>query len=432
MSNKPKTMIDKYWEQIFDKYNIIEEVKKQGLFEITSKQINEFKEARLMTKFDHRSNLPTLFDDNDLAILPISRGSYIISNFEAYHNFEQPNKIIHKVTYPSYIESIDFQNITTESFAINVAYLTGMIADFTEEEDLFPTVNGRMGSEKFDFQIYNKIFNRRQTISINKSQLEIDGGYENKNLLALIEAKNSISDDFLVRQLYYPFRLFNGKITKPVKPLFLTYSNGIFYFYEYIFEIPDNYNSLVLVKQKNYTLESEDITLDEILKIYYQNQITEEPDGIPFPQADNFKRVVNICELLIENDSLSREEITYRYDFDVRQTNYYTDACRYLGLVKKERDAIEGIRYHLTDKGKSLFKLNIKNRNLYLIKCILGKKVFSEVFRIYLSNMEIVSKTIIIDIMKSSGLYNIKSEETFKRRASTISGWINWIIDLTK
>ena len=432
MGSKPKTKNDIAWEKLFSKYNITDEVEKHGYYEIDSKKINEFREARLMTKFDHRSNLPILFEKNKLAILPITRGTYIISNFEAYHDFEKPNLEVHKVTFPGFIESIEYEHITSEAIVINTAYLTGILADFTEDEELLPTVSGRMSSEKFDFEIYNRTFKKPQSVHIESSQLEIDGGYESPTSLALIEAKNSISDDFIVRQLYYPYRLFNSKISKPIKPIFLIYSNGIYYLYEYSFQEPGNYNSLVLVKQKNYTLEKEDISLDEIVEIHNKIEITEEPTGIPFPQANNFSRVVNICELLDENETLTREEITYKYDFDIRQTNYYTDACRYLGLVRKERDQAEGIRYFLTDKGKAIIKLHVKGRNLAFTKCILEKRAFNEVFKMYLKTSRIPQKNEIVEVMKISGLYNIKSLETFERRSSTISGWIKWILSIAK
>ena len=32
--------------------------------------------------------------------------------------------------------------------------------------------------------------------------------------------------------------------------------------------------------------------------------------------------------------------------------------------------------------------------------------------------------------MKSAKLYNIDSEQTYKRRASTVISWINWILEL--
>ena len=46
------------WEKLFIKYKILEQITKAGHFEISASKINEFREARLMTKFDHKSQLP--------------------------------------------------------------------------------------------------------------------------------------------------------------------------------------------------------------------------------------------------------------------------------------------------------------------------------------------------------------------------------------
>ncbi len=58
---------DKAWEKLFDKYNILDTVNNEGIYEITASQIKEFREPRLMTKFDHRNNLPILFKNNKLS-----------------------------------------------------------------------------------------------------------------------------------------------------------------------------------------------------------------------------------------------------------------------------------------------------------------------------------------------------------------------------
>ena len=133
--------------------------------------------------------------------------------------------------------------------------------------------------------------------------------------------------------------------------MFLVYTNGIFNLYEYEFQNPDNYNSLVLVKQKNYSLEAIDINLDEILAILTRTQYVGEP-AVPFPQANSFKRVINLCELLFQGD-MTRDDITLNYAFDPRQTNYYTDAARYLGLIDKYRESGQ-VFFSLTKKGESI------------------------------------------------------------------------------
>ena len=69
------TKNDIAWEQLFDKYDILSHIEREIAVEITASQINEFREARLMTKFDHREIFQS-FSKNHLSILPISRGSY--------------------------------------------------------------------------------------------------------------------------------------------------------------------------------------------------------------------------------------------------------------------------------------------------------------------------------------------------------------------
>lgn len=413
------------WNKLFEKYKISKKVLTDGAFEITSAQINEFREARLMTKFDFKSQLPTIFSENRLSILPISRGGYILSDFETFKDFESKEPTPIKIDFPNYLESINYDNITSESTALNCAFVTGIIEDFVQDEQIAPTVSGRMSSLRFDFNI--KTQKSELNVAVNNSQIEIDGGYEGVNSLSLIEAKNSISSDFLIRQLYYPYKLWTGKISKEIKPIFLTYSNGIFHFREYVFEDPNHYNSLVLKKEKKYVIRDGVINLELIQKITNETQITAEVE-VPFPQANSFDRVINLCELLNEKGSLTREYITVNYDFDVRQTNYYTDAGRYLGLVDKLKERSE-VNYFLTDFGKRIFSLNITDRQIEFIKLIVSHRVFNRVIRSYFENSEQPNRHKIVEIMKTSNLYNINSDKTFSRRSSTILSWINWIID---
>ena len=414
------------WEALFEKYQILFQLNKDGLFSITSTQINEFREARLMTKFDHRSHLPKLFSDNKLSILPTTRGTYTIAKFEAYSNFENKIIPISRIDFPESIQSIDYQNVTSESTALNCAFVAGILDDFLDEQNLRPTVSGRMSSGEFDFQISGQ--NQDLTIKVENAQIEIDGGYEGEKGLYLIEAKNSISKDFLIRQLYYPFRLWSSKIEKPVHPIFLTYSNGIFHFKKYKFTDPNHYNSIELIYEKRYAISQEIIKKKTILDLIVSVEIMEEPE-IAFPQADSFERIINLCELIHQNGGMTAHEITSNYDFDKRQTSYYTDSTRYLGLMKKEKK--EGkIRFFLTKKGKAIFKLPVNERQIEFAKMILSHKVFNLSLKSIFDKNRSLSKSEIVEIMKTCNLRKIDSESTFERRASTISRWNKWILEL--
>lgn len=415
------------WTKIFNDYNVLETIENQGFFLINSSDINKYREARLMTKFDTRLNLPDIFKANKLSILPTSRGGYIISHFEAYKEFEVMNDDIINVSFPSYIESIDFNNITSESIAINCAFISGILEDFIEDDTILPTVNGRMSSSVFDFYILNSKNKQKIKVDVVNSQLEIDGGFEGAHSLVLLEAKNSLADDFLVRQLYYPFRLWRSLVSKDVKPVFMTYSNSIFSLYEYNFKDPDDYNSLELIKHKNYSFEATSISMEEILNVLKHVVIVNEP-AVPFPQANNFKRVINLCELLNVND-LSLDDITAEYSFDGRQSQYYSTAGMYLGLIEKHKKD-KKIFLRLTALGKSLLKMKYKERQLKFVELILAHEAFNKTFRATIEESQIPDKDGIVHIMKGSSLYNVKEEKTYVRRSSTIMAWLNWILDL--
>ena len=425
-----KSKNDLAWEKIFEKHKILDKILKDGHIEITATKINEFREARLMTKFDHKSQLPKLFADNKLSILPTSRGGYVIGEFETFCDFNTDEIEVSPIEFPTFLESLDYRDITSEATAINCAFVSKILHNFTEEENLLPTVSGRMSSSSFNFGINSPkgLFN----VIVGNSQVEIDGGYEGDNSLNLIEAKNYISDDFLVRQLYYPFKLWSGKIQKQVRPIFLTYSNGVFHLREYAFSNVNHYNSLVLVRHRKYVVQEGSFNLEALAQIIDTTKAVKEPE-IPFPQADSFERVINLCELLKQKEFISKEDITQNYDFDGRQTDYYTNAGKYLGLIEIGRDPLTGqTGCFLTTKGKQVFNLNLIDRQKEFVKLIVSHKAFKETLKLYLDNGEMPNKETIVEIMKRSKLYNVGSDTTYFRRASTIIGWTNWIINQTE
>ncbi|MEZ4930181.1 MAG: hypothetical protein R2777_09285 [Chitinophagales bacterium] len=82
-----KSKNDLAWEKIFEKHKILDKILKDGHIEIAATKINEFREARLMTKFDHKSQLPKLFADNKLSILPIFQERELHKYWESLKRF---------------------------------------------------------------------------------------------------------------------------------------------------------------------------------------------------------------------------------------------------------------------------------------------------------------------------------------------------------
>ncbi|KAB2951078.1 translation elongation factor [Heliorestis acidaminivorans] len=422
------SLTDNAWETLFERHNILQEIESNGFFEIDARQIRAVREPRLMAKFDHYSNLPTLFKQHNLSILPLSRSSYIIGQFEVYErvNYNQKLRPI-QVDFPQDISTIDPTNLYSETSALHCAHITGMIEDVLGEQ-AFQTISGRMSSREFDFRIRTANGNERK-INIRNSQVEIDGGYESPSQFMIVEAKNETVDDFLIRQLYYPYRLWREKTHKEVKPVFFTYSNDIFSFFIYEFTDPMRYNSLRLIEQRDYIIAHEDIQLEDVLHVLDTTQIVGEPQ-IPFPQADSFTRVVDLLGLLVEND-LTAEQITRNYNFDVRQTGYYTTAGMYLGLIERYNVPPSRLaHFRLTNAGREIMRKTTKGKFLSLASRILSHEPFRQVMIEYLQVGAPPERDRVVQIMRSCNLYNINSDSTYRRRASTISGWINWILEL--
>lgn len=425
-----KTQNDEAWEILFERHHILEHIDREGKFVISADAIKEEREPRLMAKFDHRINLPQIFLDNHLAILPISRGKYVISNFEAYKEFPKSEEKVWEASLPDHIESLDAQDVHSEMIAINCAVASGIMADFFGEDTLYSTVSGRMGSGQFEFQINNTKMNCPTAIAVENAQIEIDAALEGLESLALIEAKQELSRDFLIRQLYYPFRVWSARIKKPVRPVFLVYSNGVFTLYEYCFEEPCSYNSLVCRKQKSYILGKPIQSIADLQLISQRTARVQDNLDVPFPQADSFERIVNLCELLSAR-AMTKEEITGKYLFVPRQTDYYTNALIYLGLAEKYYDENHTLFLRLTENGNTVMRLPLYKRQYAFCEVILSHDLFRRVFNQYMDMGDMPSKTEIVALMRGNGVHDIGGD-TLNRRASTIAGWVRWIVGLVE
>lgn len=417
------TLNDKAWAKLFSKYNILENIKANNYFEITSTQINEFRQARLMTKFDQKNNLPYLFSDNQLSILPVTRGNYIIGRFNTYEEVKYNSKIeTVSFSIPSFIESIDTDNIYSEATALNTVFASKVINEILEEEAV-QTISGRMGTGEFSFDInsHHGPFH----IDVKNSQCEIDAGFESLNKLLLLEAKNFKIDSFNIRQLYYPYRLWKGKVNKEIVPAFFTFSNDIFSFFIYKFNDTNNYNSLELIEQRNFAFAEEAITIDDIFNILKEVTIIKEPTDVPFPQANNFERTIDLLGLLME-ENLSKDDIASSYNFEKRQADYYANSGAYLGLIKK------GELVELTPLGKKVMSMKNREKKLNIARLILEHSVFNRVMSRYLGTLSPVPNSEIVDIMNDSYLHNVGEQSTVIRRASTVKSWIEWILNLAE
>jgi len=135
---------------------------------------------------------------------------------------------------------------------LSCAFNTGIIADLLDDGEVHYTVSGRMSTGDFGFFIKNTLTEDAYNIFVANSQCEIDAGFESNNTFLIVEAKMGELKDFLIRQLYYPYRLWLSKINKKIVPALITYSNSSSIFSCFIYNFADDadYNSIILVDKK--------------------------------------------------------------------------------------------------------------------------------------------------------------------------------------
>ena len=420
------------WKALLEKYPIVEKIEKEGVCRIQADQIREFREPRLMAKWDSSDSLPDVLRKHKINILPDSRTSYVLGDFLLYQKLPELSEHVTQMTHikmPDY-ESIDVDNINSEANAIHGLMLSGILDDFLGEGRNDATFNGRMGTGVFDFRV-DTVRGVPVEIHVKNAQCEIDGGFENPASVIIMEAKNVVHEDFHIRQLYYPYRLWRTKVKKPIRLVFCVYSNMIYRLFEYRFADPEDYSSIELVQMKNYSLQDTSISLEELKEVRQLTPVRTddamESTDIPFIQANSMERIISLLENMYENPMTS-QQIAELMDFDPRQSDYYYNAGRYLGLFEKRKE--EGqILTALTALGQKVFKLNYKERQLKLVSLILEHEIFAEFFDQMAETGGFPDKEGIQNEMRR---LHVCGEGQIVRRASSVQGWLKWIFRLTQ
>ena len=231
--------------------------------------------------------------------------------------------------------------------------------------------------------------------------MEIDAGFESAEHLVLVEAKNHLSPDFNIRQLYFPFRRFSLALEKDVVPVYVVYSNGIFHFYRYAFRQPEDFRSIELVSAARYVLGESGVTEATVRAVLARTQV--EGTRVPFPQADSFARVISLLE-----NPVDKAEMPEEFGFTPRQADYYTNAARYLGLSK-----LSGTR---------------DERNLTLIEALASRPVLRDMVQHVVTTRRAVNKEEAMVFMRAANLG--LNDTTLRRRSGTVAAWSQWLAEL--
>lgn len=246
------------WSKIFSDYKILNHNFDTSPFELSAQQIKiacqDFKdvnqkEVRVLCKQDTRNDRPQIFIDNGLFILPVKNGYYKIIKGEGYVDIPSIETDINE-----YNSKLDFKLDTSEignseMQHLDFAYASSLIRTFMNDESLVLTIRGRKYTPAFSFNV------GKQIIETQSVQTEVDAGYEGRDKIVLIEAKNSATNNTIIRQLFYPYKQWKLHTKKDVFLLFFEKRGDVFYIWQYGFSDEHNYNSIELVKSARYRIK---------------------------------------------------------------------------------------------------------------------------------------------------------------------------------
>lgn len=250
-------MHDASWKKIFDDYKILQHDFSKITFRLTAEQIKKSthsfkktgeKEVRILCKQDCREDRAEVFIKNDLFLLPLKNGEYAIVKGEGYLDIPTI-----KETTRIYNSKLDFKLDTSkvgnsEMQHLDFAYASSLVRTFLDDTSLVLTIRGRKYTPEFSFKV------GKQVIVVKGVQTEVDAGYEGKEQIVLIEAKNSATKNVIIRQLFYPYRQWSHYTKKKVVTLFFEKHLDCYCLWQFEFKNNEDYNSVHLIKASKFKI----------------------------------------------------------------------------------------------------------------------------------------------------------------------------------
>lgn len=405
------------WESLFNKHVD----KKLSINPVSSKDIKKETgmEPRLMAKFDTREDLPPIFRENGMFLLPVSNGEYVIIRGEGFHDPETCDKPVEDFTCELPFELKSSEYGSSEMQYVDYAFNSGLISHFTGIETLYPTIRGRKRSKDFSFRVEGT-----EMLEVSSVQVEIDSGYEGENEIIIMEAKVGAPTSFNIRQLYYPYRSWGEIIPdKKIRPIFFTYDpiERIYSLYEYRFIDKENYNSITPVAAGRYRISyngREKDLLGYFLQKTKEQKISE--NRLHIPQANDVEKIIGVVFQVAEGLN-NAGDIAEQFELTHRQGNYYLDAGYSLGLLEKTKG--RKTTYQLTARGKRFVTLPVHKRNSQLCRLMMEMPIVKEVMTKLYEKKSLSMKEMSGIIEENSSL----TGNTPRRRAGTLRSWFWWL-----
>jgi len=335
--------------------------------------------------------LPTIFRENGVFLLPVSTEEYVIVHGQGYHLLEEPGppKRV-EGRYPFKMAMLGYGS--GENRFLLQAFHSGLLKQFTRTPLLCDAAGGKMRTGDFDFRVDGS-----PTISV------------------LFEAKPSWRSNFLIRQLYYPYRVARGLTSKNVRTFFMIADQDeeTYNLWEYGWKDPSDYEQIKLVRKGCYLIEQTAPPIETF------EAIEPERDLGIVPQANDLQKVADFPHLVRRGIDTAKKWAEF-YGIAIRQASYYRQAAEALNLVASEDGT-----YALTEDGRRYVEMDVLKGSDFLAEQLLRVPLLNRVFQMVVDSGSsgVGQEEIARLIAQSSRL----TGTTLPRRASTVFAYFRWI-----
>ena len=424
---KAKSTSSQVWQRILAEPEVQKELGEKGFFEISSSELNDYSkpmsgpDARILVKFDSSHQLPEALRESGLAPITVNRARFAVGAFDMYSELPPlEDAELRIVRFESPYDAMNAAKVTSESLALLVASASRVIDEFAGA-DVELSFFGKVVMKTLDFSVSQHGGEAVRFVG-SGMQIELDAVFENDQQMLLVEAKIRRPRDFNVRQLYFPYRHFREKTEKVIRPILMVYDRGVFEFIEYHFADPQNMSSFEIVRTQVVAVIAPDSPLENLKGIAKNPEIAFGAEGVTFPQANDFDKVIEVARTASANP-VGKEEIGQALGVGGRQVDYYIQAARYIGLVESSATGIAATKLAKKILRKSLPTRNVELSTLIVQMPTVGKCFLFTAEEGFLPTVEYVS----MKLANPEDFLGV-NETTRRRRISTAISWTRWIV----
>ena len=199
----------------------------------------------------------------------------------------------------------------------------------------------------------------------------MDGGYEGRGSINLVEAKIGSRDNINVRQLLYPELYWRKRAgsRKPIRTYIFYYQEPYFRFIPFVAE-GDRFRA-------DHSRERA-FVVEEKMEVFdlYAVEARERDDLVnlaaPFPQADNFDKVLAMLTAIDNQEPVSKKELNLDFDIVDRQIGYYYNTLKFMGLAESDKESI-----WLTERGREIARLPHLRKLQKMARIVFSEPIFN-------------------------------------------------------